>query len=229
MINLDILIIENDPIWVFKLQNMLRQLNKGSNQFVRSLAEARQQLETQIPDLVIADIVLPDGISVSLFTQKYKQLPIVFQTGFKNEDVLKKVLKIPNVYFLAKPFQQFDLQVAMELLISRTPNQTVSTSLGISVTGKHRQTIQIPLHEIYWIKGEGNYVIISTNNQKYVLKKSLRKVAENLSLDFIQVQKSYIINRSYIDNISNMTVQIKQDLIPIGRAYKKKLLVAIAP
>lgn len=229
MINLDILIIENDPIWIFKLQNMLRQLNKGSNQFVRSLAEARQQLETQTPDLVIADIVLPDGISVSLFTQKYKQLPIVFQTGFKNEDVLKKVLKIPNVYFLTKPFQQFDLQVAMELLISRTPNQTVATSLSISVIGKHRQTIQIPLHEIYWIKGEGNYVIISTNNQKYVLKKSLRKVAENLSLDFIQVQKSYIINRSYIDNISNMTVQIKQDLIPIGRAYKKKLLVAIAP
>ncbi|MVM40418.1 response regulator [Spirosoma sp. HMF3257] len=224
MNNLRILIIEDDLIWQLKLQMMLEQLNMGTIQFASSLEEAEQLLDTQLPDLVIADIVMADGLSFELLTKKHKQLPTVFQTGYAKEDFIRRAILLPNVEFLLKPFERFSLHAAIELLFSRIPSTISQPPTSISVIGKHNQRLLIPFDEIYWIKAEGNYSIINTIDQKYVLKRSLRKVADELTFYFVQVQKAYIINSNYVERVGESMVQINHQSIQIGRKYKKNLL-----
>ncbi|MBN8827015.1 MULTISPECIES: LytTR family DNA-binding domain-containing protein [unclassified Spirosoma] len=229
MTNLNVLIIEDDPVWQFSLQAMFGQLDVASVRLASSIAEANQKLHEQLPDLVIADIVLPDGLSLGLFTQNYKQLPVIFQTAYTKDDYLRRAITMPNIGFLVKPFEVFGLKAAIEILFAQKPITLFPAANSITTTDKRRQRIDIPLDEIYWIKGEGNYSIIHTVDQKYVLKRSLRKLALELTDRFIQVQKAYIINIHYIERILESTVQINQQPIPIGRAYKKNLLNLVDP
>ncbi|MVM41691.1 hypothetical protein GO730_35175 [Spirosoma sp. HMF3257] len=76
-------------------------------------------------------------------------------------------------------------------------------------------------------QGEGNYSIIYTLDQKYVLKRSLRKVMDDLPNYFIQAQKAYLVNQHHIESIKGSTLEINQQLIPIGRNYRKQLLESI--
>ncbi|MVM41692.1 response regulator [Spirosoma sp. HMF3257] len=120
------LIIEDDPIWLYRLQQMFTQLNLGPTRSATTLTQARQLIEEQLPDLVIADIVLPDGLSFELFLLNFKQLPVIFQTNFAREEFLMKAIRMPNIGFLVKPFEPFNLRASVELLISRMPYKPVS-------------------------------------------------------------------------------------------------------
>ncbi|QMW04160.1 LytTR family transcriptional regulator DNA-binding domain-containing protein [Spirosoma foliorum] len=64
-------------------------------------------------------------------------------------------------------------------------------------------------------------------DQKYALKRSLRKVINELPEQFMQVQRAYMVNRNYIDYIRNSMVEVRQHLISIGRAYRKRVLTSI--
>lgn len=229
MNKLNVLIIEDDPIWQFSLQAMFSQLPVATIRLAGSIAEASQQLNAQLPDLVIADIVLPDGLSLALFTQNYKHLPVIFQTAYTKDDYLRRAITMPHIGFLVKPFELFSLKAAIEILLSQQSGKLIAPTDSITITDKHRQRIEVPLEQICWIKGEGNYSILHTVDQKYVLKRSLRKLALDLTDRFIQVQKAYIINIQYIERILDSTVQINQQAIPIGRAYKKNLLNLVDP
>ncbi|WP_080055020.1 LytR/AlgR family response regulator transcription factor [Spirosoma aerolatum] len=227
MNSLKILVIEDDLIWQLKLQMMLEQLNIGTIMLASSLAEAQNLLSTQLPDLVIADIVMPDGIVLSLLTKNYKQLPVIYQTGYSQEGFLKKALSMPNIGFLMKPFERFALQATIEVLLSKVRVNTSLPSSSISVIGKHKHRIDLSLEGIYWVKAEGNYSIINTVDQKYVLKRSLRKVCDELTVSFVQIHKSYIVNVNYVERIGEAEVYINRQSIPIGRKYRKVLFEAI--
>ena len=41
---------------------------------------------------------------------------------------------------------------------------------------------------------------------------------------FIQVHKSFIINKAYVDKISGNEIYVNNNRIPIGRTYKQELL-----
>lgn len=227
MNKLKILVIEDDLIWQLKLQMMLEQLNIGTIMLASNLAEAQQLLSTQLPDLVIADIVMPDGIVFTILTKNYKQLPVIYQTGYSQEGFLKKALAMPNIGFLMKPFERFALQATIEVLLSKVRVSTDMPSDSISVIGKHKHRIDVSLEGIYWVKAEGNYSIINTIDQKYVLKRSLRKVGDDLTVSFIQIHKSYIINVKYVERIGEAEVYINRQSIPIGRKYRKVLFEAM--
>ncbi|GAB4047707.1 LytR/AlgR family response regulator transcription factor [Spirosoma litoris] len=227
MNKLKILIIEDDLVWQLKLQMMLEQLDIGTITFASTLAEARQLLASQLPDLVIADIVMPDGITLSLLTKNYKQLPVIYQTGYSQEDFLKRALSMPYVGFLMKPFERFSLQASIEILFSKIQVNTLLPTSAISVIGKHKHRIDVSLESIYWIKAEGNYSILNTIDQKYVLKRSLRKIGDELSSSFVQIHKGYIININYLERIGEDEVTINHQSIPIGRKYRKALFEAL--
>ena len=97
---MNILIIEDDPIWKIKLQMMVEQLDLGTIRIAKSIYEAQQEISTQLPDLILADVVLPDGLSFELLVNDLKELPIIFLTGYQEEMYLKKALLMPNASFL---------------------------------------------------------------------------------------------------------------------------------
>lgn len=68
----------------------------------------------------------------------------------------------------------------------------------ISVQSMGR-TIFLTPDVITFLEGEGNYTFIYTNNgKKYLVSKTLKSLAEQLSDKFLRVHKSYLVNADYV-------------------------------
>ncbi len=87
--------------------------------------------------------------------------------------------------------------------------------------------IKVQTTDIIFIESQGNYIHIQTKNSKFVVRESLKEISLKLSVNFIRVHSSFIINTQYLENIipSENKLQIADYQIPISRKYKKNLLV----
>ena len=71
-------------------------------------------------------------------------------------------------------------------------------------------------------------LIVKGTSISETISKKLQRISqfnkEIQSLDFIQIHKSYIINKRFIQEIKNQEVILKEQThLPIGRSYKESL------
>ena len=87
------------------------------------------------------------------------------------------------------------------------------------------QTIRINSQRIEYIESYGHYVFIHTESATFKVREKLSEILKILEpLDFIQIHKSYIINKRFIQEIKNQEVILKEQThLPIGRSYKESL------
>ena len=78
--------------------------------------------------------------------------------------------------------------------------------------------------DIKWVEALGDYVKVVTSNSNIIVLSSLRNFEKKLPINkFLRIHKSYIINLDRIDNLSNKTVEIESNLIPVSRNKKAEL------
>lgn len=99
------LIVEDDP----DAAEMLSELIKSegfSTATAHSLAEARQQIALREPDLVLLDLMLPDGSGMDLFAEKpeaFSGSEVVMITGHASLDTSIQALRLGATDYLVKP------------------------------------------------------------------------------------------------------------------------------
>lgn len=72
-----------------------------------SAAAARGLLDTDAPDLVVTDVVMPgeSGIELRRYLAEYRPgLTVILMSGFSSEEPARVADEVPNTYFLQKPF-----------------------------------------------------------------------------------------------------------------------------
>ncbi len=78
--------------------------------------------------------------------------------------------------------------------------------------------------DIKWVEALGDYVKVITSNSNIIVLSSLRSFEKKLPIDkFLRIHKSYIINLDRVDNLSNKTVEIESNIIPVSRNKKAEL------
>lgn len=97
--------------------------------------------------------------------------------------------------------------------------------LSILSLSKKWNYFKIRLSQIYYIESLRHQIIIHSINGEMIERKTLSQfIKEIQSLDFIQIHKSYIINKRFIQEIKNQEVILKEQThLPIGRSYKESL------
>ena len=74
-------------------------------------------------------------------------------------------------------------------------------------------------------KTDDTYTEITTEDTNFLLSQPLKKVEEKLSADFlIRVHRSYLVNLKKISAIEDDLLIIGDQLIPIGKTYRKEVL-----
>lgn len=117
-----ILIIEDDPVTVMYLQEML-ELRKyrvvGSapdGPGAIALAHGEQ------PDLILMDVILEgamDGIDAAMEIQSRLDIPVVYLTASTDEKNLRRAQETDPYGYLIKPLKDYDLYSAIETALTR--------------------------------------------------------------------------------------------------------------
>lgn len=80
---------------------------------------------------------------------------------------------------------------------------------------------KVPVNDILYIEGLGNYVRVHLKDQKIISYQSLKDMTGRLPAHFIRIHKSFIINKNKISSYNAEDVDINGNVIPIGRSYKE--------
>ncbi|MCP4403899.1 MAG: response regulator [bacterium] len=100
-----ILLVEDDPGHATLIS---RAFQAYSNTYrltiVGSLQEAKNAIERAVPDLVITDLLLPDGKGIHLldFNQEERSFPVVLMTSFGSEHIAVEAIKAGALDYVVK-------------------------------------------------------------------------------------------------------------------------------
>ena len=117
-----ILIIEDEPITVRTIEEMLRQRGYLPAGSVGSGLKAIDMVEQERPDLILMDVVLQgdmDGIEAAMKIQSRLDIPVVFLTASTDDENLKRAQETDPYGYLIKPVKKYDLYSAIETALTR--------------------------------------------------------------------------------------------------------------
>jgi len=189
--------------------------------------EANAFLNSNTVDLIFLDINLPD-ISGIDFIKTIKNPPSIIMTTAYSDYAVSSFELDTIVDYLVKPFS-FDRFVKAINKAKDRIEKPISTSEEnsheILFLNVDKTLHKITLSNILYLESDRNYITVVTKTKKLSYIDSLKNWNKKLKEEqFIQVHKSFIINRKYVDKISGNEIYIQGHRIPIGRTYKKELL-----
>lgn len=84
---------------------------------------------------------------------------------------------------------------------------------------------RLQLADILYIQAMGDYVSIYTKDRKITIHQNLKALENKLPVSkFIRVHRSYMVALDKIEAIEESTVYISTNPIPVGEAYKSKMM-----
>lgn len=190
------------------------------------------------PDVILMDINLgrgPDGIQLAAGLKRQKPVPVIFLTSYADQDTIERAKKVNPDGYILKPFDEKDLQIAIELAFHRFEQQNEKI-----VTGENSDTYLINKHlfirsknklikllpaDIIYAEAQSNYTLIKTSSEKFTLSTTLGVIEEKLMpFGFFRLHRSYLANVSKIDLIDEDHVIICGERIPVSKKQKQDLL-----
>lgn len=219
---MNVLLIEDNPLYQIKFRNLVEQFGHKMTKTIDNVEEAESYFEQkELYDLVICDVVLRDRKVFEI--KNWPTKPIIFVTAFEDVEFLKQSLKVENSIFLVKPFADLTLLSVINKLTSVGDNLQ---SKCITVFGKHKNPINVPISDILFIESEGNYsTIVTQTNIKYAIKRSAKVLIEDFQSAFLRVRRSTFVNRNKIIRISiaDRKVFLEQHSFEVTREFKKNI------
>jgi PAS domain S-box-containing protein len=125
-----ILIVEDQRLIAADLEQTLKRLGY---EIVGSVSTGEEAVETalqQHPDLALMDIRLRgpmDGIEAANVIRQQSDMPVVYLTGYADEDTLRRAMITGPLGYILKPFNERELTAAIEIaLYKRSAEQQLA-------------------------------------------------------------------------------------------------------
>ncbi len=161
---------------------------------------------------------MPQLSGVSFYKSLKNPPKVIFTTAYS--DYALEGFEVEATDYLLKPFS-FERFVKAVSKIKDLNDAKVDSIIIKSDKKLH----QIKIDEIYFIEGLGDYIKIHLKNNFLITYKSLKKMKNSLPKSiFIQVHKSFIINKNKLDYIEGNLAIVNANKIPLGQKYKKEFL-----
>lgn len=219
---MNILIVEDNPIYQIKLRNFFYEYGYNVVKIIDNVGEAELFFEQKEQyDLIICDVVLGDRKVFEIRNWPIK--PVIFVTAFEDVEYMKQSLKLDNSIFLVKPFADLTL---LSVINKFTLFKKKTSDKFVTVFGKHKNPIKVPINEILFVESEGNYsTVVKQNNTKYAIKRSAKVLIEDFHNDFVRVRRSTFVNKSKIIRVSiaESKVFTEQYSFDVTREFKKNI------
>lgn len=115
-----IMIVDDDVITVTELIEALRSSRYEIGGTAESGDEAVKMAKKTHPDLVLMDIVMPgkiDGIEAAKQIRTDLNIPVIFLTGYSEEEYIERAKSARSYGYLLKPFNHAQVSSAIEIAL----------------------------------------------------------------------------------------------------------------
>ena len=196
--------------------------------------EGVQKINELNPDLVFLDIQMPKITGFEMLELLDHKPEIIFTTAY--DQFALKAFDFNAVDYLLKPFSKDRLLLAIDKVLERTAKQESSSGKldkisefrveehleRVVVKDRHKINI-IPSEKIKYIESMDDYVMIYTNEGRYMKQKTMKFFESNLDpKNFIRIHRSYIVQ---VENIAEIQQYEKESYVVILKD-KSKLKVS---
>lgn len=230
-----ILIVEDDELIRSLLEIIISELGHHIVASVDNAIDALVAYSVHQPHVVISDIEIKgstDGIELAKKLLQIKKCQLLFLTGNSNSETFNKAKKLAPLAFISKPIVRVDFERTIDLAVEHssetigfvTQSMPVEGCLYTRIGNKLRK---ISIADIEYIEVDGKYSSISVAQRLVNCKISLKELQAKLpQKDFVQVNRSSVINLNCIEDIDMARQMIKMPSaeISIGRNFKESLL-----
>lgn len=122
MVGPTIIVVEDEGIVARDIQHRLEGIGYNVPEIASTGAEAVSKALELKPDVVLMDIMLRgpmDGIEAAARIREKMDIPVVFVTAYAEEEVLKRARVTEPYGYIVKPFEDRELQAAVEIALYR--------------------------------------------------------------------------------------------------------------
>nr|WP_121273847.1 LytTR family DNA-binding domain-containing protein [Pedobacter schmidteae] len=225
------IIIDDEPHFTQLMEEYIQEipelkLIKTFNDPLKAIAEMAGQEKI---DIVFLDINMPHitGIELAPFLKKISSF-LIFITGHAQYAV--KAFDLEADDFLYKPFRLERLKQSIKKIANKTQhvqNSNVDELFYMKIAGFPSRYIKFLYKEIIAFESDKNYIKIYTPNNCHRVYLGLKDVEKRLTgrSDFIKIQRSFIISKSFVDQVDHNVVIMKHSnlRITIGKHYRDML------
>ena len=211
---MNILILEDEPLIGRNLQLQVLQLIPDA-QISGPIASVRETLEFfkqhPIPDLILADIQLSDGVSFSALEKIPRHIPIIFTTAF--DEFALRAFRLNSIDYLLKPISEEDLKRALDkfyLIREKYSNSDFTEQLHALLRGNQpaqtfkqrfmvysgKSVVPVPVTDVAYFQKEEIIFLTDKNGHQYVTEfRSLDELE-----DLVDPKLYYRVNRQFLLN-----------------------------
>jgi len=211
-----VLIIEDEPLVAKDLETQLRKIEPDV-QILGPLVSVQLSKkwfqENSLPDLILSDIQLSDGISFEVFEALQLNCPIIFTTAY--DEYAIRAFKLNSVDYLLKPVDPKELTAALKKYKSLVIENNLTDQLKtmISSWGKDARRYK----ERFLSLQRNTLVPVTTDEIAYFHKEELifihtmandKLIGEHPTLDEVESlldpAKFFRVNRQFIIHIQSV-------------------------
>lgn len=237
MQSIRIMIVEDEPVIAEEIAATIEDLGYTVAAKTMHSKEVIASFQTANADLVLMDINLgtgKDGIQLAGEIKAIKNIPVIFLTSYSDKATVDRAKTVNPDGYIVKPFDEKDLQVAIEIAFHRFEQQqktnpvekTDSFLVNKFLFVRHKnKLVKLNPEDVLYAEAQSNYTVIVTEKEKYTVSTTLGIIEERLiQFGFLRVHRSYLINLSRISAIEDDTVTIANQEIPLSRNNKQELM-----
>lgn len=216
-----VLIIEDEIKAARELKFLVEQMHEDIVVcgILQSVEESLAWFNTnEMPNLIISDIQLSDGVSFDIFRSISVHAPVIFCTAY--HEYALQAFEANGVDYMLKPVEKEKLRKSFdkllqfkEYLTSQPPEYKVNLDkMLIQLNEKvyrnsvlvyaGNKIISVNTENIDLILSANNLVYLHTSNQKFELRETLESLMQELNpVDFYRANRQTIISRKAIVNV----------------------------
>ncbi|GAB5526215.1 MAG: LytTR family DNA-binding domain-containing protein [Roseivirga sp.] len=189
--------------------------------------ELDKVLSKQRIDLIFLDIQMPMMNGIDFLKSNRSLPPVIFTTAYPSYALEGYQLDVLD--YLLKPitldrFYQAAVKARDYLVLVADKAEKVATDdyFFVKCDSKYEK---IFLDQVLFIQAQQNYIVIHTQQEKYMTLLNLKSVSENLNPDhFVKTHKSFIVAKKHVQSIDNSEALIGKHRIPISRTYREEAM-----
>jgi DNA-binding LytR/AlgR family response regulator len=179
--------------------------------------EIPELLKNRHIDVLLMDIEMPELNGLDFLKSWSVKPKVICITAHRHYAV--QAFDVQVIDYVLKPVSYERFLKAVQRYIERSELSSQTSELFIPVD---REMRKVPFSDILYIEAMGDYLkfFIQKLSKPLITKMTLGAALEKLDNGFLQIHRSFIVNKSQIVAYTADRIKVEEKWLTIGRSYK---------